>query len=203
MTTWLREFDWNNISEADRAQALAILGELRQPDLVISPDGQPYLYRWWIVRSKELEGGARVPDANVFLHIQVAHDPERPLHDHPWDNQSVILSGGYGERICMCSERPTQRNTTTYVRKKGDVIWRKAEWSHRLYLPPAIPYTMTLFSTGPKTRRWGFWYDAGWTWYGDVTRIVNGESIHVKPGDGRDDPMPSPDAQFSQFHTPA
>jgi len=172
---WTKDFDWNNVSEFDRKQALAILGELRAPDLVISPDGKPYLYRWWVVRMPGAGG------CNVYFHVQVAHDPERPLHDHPWDNQSVILSGGYGERICMSSERPTQRNTTTYVRHKGDVIWRIAAWSHRLFLPPAVPYTMTLFSTGPNVRKWGFWYDDRWMPYEEVTRVVDGESVHIKP----------------------
>jgi hypothetical protein len=175
MTTWAKVFDWNNISAEDRETAARILGDLRQPDLVISPAGTPYLYRWFVVRDQE-HG-----TCNVYFHVQVAHDPERPLHDHPWDNQSVILAGGYGERICMESGRPTQRNTATFTRKKGDVIWRKADWSHRLFLPPAIPYTMTLFSTGPKVRKWGFWYPEKWLPFEEVTRVVDGQSVHFSP----------------------
>jgi hypothetical protein len=183
MTQWLKDFDWNNVSEEDRNIATHVLGgELRKQDLTISPDGSPYLYRWDVVRNHNREVGC-----NVYFHIQVAHDPERPLHDHPWDNQSVILSGGYGERICMSGDRPTAANTQSFARKKGDVIWRKGEWSHRLFLPPAIPYTMTLFSTGPNTRKWGFWYPERWMAYEEVTKFENGQSVHIRKSNGRED----------------
>ena len=179
MTTWLKEFDWNDISYGDCCIARDVLGKLRPPDFVISPDGMPYLYRWYVVKRSAV--------ANVYFHIQVAHDPERPLHDHPWNNQSVILSGGYGETICQTDKRPTAETIKNFARKKGDVIWRKAEWSHRLFLPPGVPYTMTLFSTGPKIRGWGFWYEDKWTPYEDVTRVTDGQSVHIKPAEGRND----------------
>jgi hypothetical protein len=71
----------------------SIIGNpLRYPDLVIAPDGKPYLYRWHVFPQNAAAG--------VYFHIQVQSDPERPLHDHPWDNTSVILSGGYDELWC-------------------------------------------------------------------------------------------------------
>ena len=186
MQPWPKEFDWNRLTPEDRDMGHHILEVCRnrwcnggpEPDLTISPAGTPYLYRWNVVRSMK-----EVRTPNVYFHVQVAHDPERPLHDHPWDNQSVILSGGYGEVMCAEGGRPTQRNTASFRRKKGDVIWRKADWSHRLFLPAGVPYTMTLFSTGPKSRNWGFWYDERWIPYQEVTRVVDGESVHYKPGD--------------------
>jgi len=166
-------FDWGRLTDEDFKMAMQFTGGGRLPDLVIAPDGNPYLYRWHVTPPK-------LP-ANVYFHIQVSHDPERPLHDHPWDNQSVILSGSYHEVMCMCGERPTMRNTIEFTRKPGDVIWRRANWSHRLFLPDGIPYTMTLFSTGPKAREWGFWYPKKWVPYTDVTRVIGGKSVHVKP----------------------
>lgn len=115
------------------------------PDVTIAPDGNPYLYRWHVV--------PRNADANVYLHIQVASDPERPLHDHPWDNTSHILAGGYEEIVAHSPFSIRQR----YVRFKGQTIHRPAELPHRLILPETTPYTMTLFTTGKKIRDWGFW----------------------------------------------
>ncbi len=138
--------------------------------LILAPDGQPYLFRWHLVPHNNR--------ANVYLHIQVASDPERPLHDHPWDNQSVILSGGYDEMFDLTPGHPHSRTLTRSLRK-GDVVTRKAEEAHRLILPPGIPYTMTLFSTGPKRRAWGFWYPDGWHHNERHVAECNGVSFHV------------------------
>jgi|SRR5882672_6246602 len=171
------KFDPDILSTEDLQIAIRILDgiyRIDEPDLVIAPDGNPYLYRWHIIRTKE---------ARVYFHIQVADDPERPLHDHPWDNFSVILSGGYREIMCMENAPPTERNTYTFHRNKGDVISRQAAWSHRLFLPPVYPYTMTLFSTGPKVREWGFWYEKGWVPFTEVTQqLSDGRSVHIKGG---------------------
>ena len=165
---WAKHFNWTNLSIADAALGIEVLGTVRQPDLVISPDGNPYLYRWHIVRT---------PRASIYFHIQVADDPERPLHDHPWDNQSVILAGGYDE---IYSPFPPNSYELTREVRAGDVVFRRAQEAHRLLLPKGIPYTMTLFSTGPKVRDWGFWYDDGWKPYTEVTRMIDGQSVHVK-----------------------
>src|ERR1700691_1970855 len=130
---------------------LAGKGDIWKPDAILAPEGTPYLYRWHLVAEK--------PWCNVFLHIQVQSDPERPLHDHPWHNQSVILSGGYDEAYCFLP--PHGRERQRHLRK-GDTVHRDAEEAHRLVLPPDIPYTMTLFTTGPHRRAWGFWYPDGW-----------------------------------------
>ena len=138
--------------------------------LIVAPDGEPYLYRWYVIPNNDR--------GNVMLHIQVKSDPERPLHDHPWDNQSVILSGGYDE---IYDPMPWLPQKIPYSRemRQGNVVTRKAEEAHRLILPPDIPYTMTLFTTGPKRRAWGFWYPDGWH---DAKRHVadrDGKSVHV------------------------
>lgn len=121
---------------------------VREPDLIIAPDGEPYIYRWHVVPRNE--------EGNVYLHLQVADDPERPLHDHPWDNQSVILAGGYREVYVEHPDNlwvPRERLAT-----EGRVIQRRAEEAHRLFLLPGSAYTISLFSTGPVVRDWGFWF---------------------------------------------
>lgn len=119
---------------------------MRAPDLVIEPDGVPYIYRWHIIPRNEV--------ANVYLHVQTASDPARPLHDHEYDNQSVILAGGYEEIIQPRPSYGTPARCTRYV---GETIHRRAEEAHRLLLPEGVPYAMSLFTTGPRRREWGFW----------------------------------------------
>lgn len=171
-------FDWDRLSAADYQTACAILGwpiYSRRPDLVIGPDGSnPYLYRWHLIPRNE--------KANVYFHIQVASDPERPLHDHPWDNTSVILSGGYDEVWDTNPSNFPQAGTEFAMAisrclRVGDVVYRKATEAHRLILPPDIPYTMTIFSTGPRVRDWGFWFPEGWRNADDVLAMENGMSI--------------------------
>lgn len=154
-----------NITDDDRPLVREVLGgKLREPDMCIAPDGNPYLYRWNVLRRIE---------ATTYLHLQVASDPERPLHDHPWDNTSVILRGAYNERMyegftpgtegrTAHWTRVIETNAHTIRREQGDVVHRKAEWPHRLFLPLHVPYTITLFTTGPKRRQWGFWTATGW-----------------------------------------
>lgn len=173
-------FDFaGRISEKDQDIAASIIGSLyRPPDLVIAPAGHgEYLFRWWV-----LPHNLR---ANVYFHIQTASDPERPLHDHPWDSTSVILAGGYEEIVDMepdseWAAHPVEQRRNgvsfTTMRKPGDVVHRPATWAHRLILPPSIPYSMSLFSTGPKVKQWGFYLDHGFVPYNEVTHTENGLS---------------------------
>lgn len=160
----LRAEDWEVASR--------FLGSLhRDPDVVIAPSGgKDYLYRWHLT--------PRALEANVYFHLQVASDPERPLHDHPWDNQSVILAGGYQEVIQEHQHLiPTLAN-----RSKGQTIWRKAEVAHRLVLPATTPYTMTLFTTGPVRRDWGFWINSRWHSHDEcITHDKDGKSTFHYP----------------------
>ena len=139
----------------------AIVG-LRAPDEIIAPDGEPYIYRWHII-PRRMVGG------NVYLHHQVRDDPERPLHDHPWDNQSVILAGGYEETFQLDAPKGVIQKR---VVRAGDTIQRKAGEAHRLRLLPGVPCSISLFSTGPVLREWGFWTEGGWVPYFDLKEKI-------------------------------
>lgn len=136
------------IEDLDFMEEILGGGALREPDLVISPEDTPYLLRWHIIPKNDR--------ANIFMHLQLASDPERPLHDHPWDNTSVIISGGYEEVVRAAY------SVRVHQRKPGDVVHRLAETAHRLILPEGTPYTLTIFSTGPKRQEWGFYAKGGW-----------------------------------------
>ncbi len=162
----MMDFDPSIISLSDFAIALKILGCMRDPDLTITPDGKPYIYRWHLVKGRE---------CNVYFHIQVADDPRAELHDHPWDNTSVILAGGYTELLNQYPDGDPGF-AETFIRKPGDVIFRCAYWSHRLLMADH-PYTMTLFSTGPKVRDWGYWFPDGWHHNKRHNVLVDGVAI--------------------------
>lgn len=176
-------FDFTGrISEHDREIAHQYIGSLyRPPDLIIAPAGYgEYIFRWHVVPKNS--------DANVYFHIQTQDDPERPLHNHPWDNTSIILAGGYKEIICTEPDRRRRLGQTegyaTYEvnRKVGDVIHRPATWAHRLLMPAMIDYSMSLFTTGPKVHKWGFWDKDIFTPYEDVTETADGKSSWKKEG---------------------
>ena len=163
------------LSKQDYELAVRLLVTARPADLVIAPEGAPYLYRWFLQPRNSIAGG------NLYLHIQVASDPERPLHDHPWDNVSHILSGGYDEILAEVQANGELGEAETISRYPGDIIARSARTAHRLLLPPETRYTMTMFMTGPKTREWGFWYPDGWVHNAEVVRMrEDGASIHVQ-----------------------
>lgn len=164
-------FDWRMLSEEDYKVAMRYLGSPREPDLIIAPDGKPYLYRW------HLQVGDKGP--GMYFHVQVAGDPERPLHDHPWDNMSVILGGaGYVE---MLQTAPPYGYTQRLIRITGDVIFRRASEAHRLLMPEGSKYTITQFSFGPKINEWGFWYPGGVKRnHKEVTELKDGVSVHLK-----------------------
>lgn len=156
------------LSGVDYDLLIDFIGGWREPDLTVSPDGKPYLHRWHVL--------PRNDQANVYLHVQVGDDPERPLHDHQYDNQSVILSGGYHETWAPAYwpapgilGRPELGLPHTRNVRKGRTVHRRAEEAHRLKLLPDTPYTMTLFTTGPRIREWGFWLDTGWRPWHEVT----------------------------------
>lgn len=131
--------------EQMQAWAAGIMAS-RPRDFVIGAD---YMHRWWAIPRNEF--------ANVYLHRIMHSDDDRALHDHPWDNISVVLSGRYLEHMPGMSG-PVER-------KAGDVVTRRARDAHRLEMLPGEE-AISLFITGPKVREWGFHCPKGWVpWF--------------------------------------
>ena len=130
----------------------------RDPDYVI---GEEYLRRWWVI--------PRNPFANLYLHELLKSDDDRAMHDHPWANRSVLISGSYIEHT----------PEGVFTRRAGDVIERAATALHRLEVIPG-ERTISLFMTGPKLREWGFACPNGWVHWeaftapGDSTQVGRG-----------------------------
>lgn len=130
----------------------------RKPDFVIGDD---YLRRWYVV--------PRNAFANVYLHDIRHSDDDRAMHDHPWRNASYVIWGRYIEHT----------PEGTFFRQAGDYIEREAMALHRLELLPG-ENCISLFTTGPKVRDWGFQCPEGWTpWQqfcapGDSSKVGRG-----------------------------
>lgn len=112
---------------------------LRSPDRVI---GEKYLRRWYVIPRNRW--------FNVYLHHFQGSDDARALHDHPWWNLSLLLSGEYREVT----------NSSAKTRRPGDIVIRSAKAAHRIEMTGLACWT--VFITGPRVRSWGFICPNGW-----------------------------------------
>lgn len=136
----------------------------RAPDFVIGSPAQPYLLRWWVIPRNRF--------FNIYLHEILRSDDDRALHDHPWLNCSVILSGGYLEQTIAAGG---VRHTA--LRAAGSVTLRGARTAHRLEVG-STGTTISLFITGPIVRHWGFHcLEAGWRHWRDFTGAADKGTI--------------------------
>ena len=121
----------------------------REPNFVIGGGDQPYMRRWHVIKRNAI--------FNIYLHHILRSDDDRALHDHPFANLSVILTGGYTEIL------PTKGATTLKVRRiSGEMVFRWPASAHRLSIEDPRYCAWTLFITGPRVREWGFWCPQGW-----------------------------------------
>ena len=143
-------------TDIDDMAAWARSKMIHDPDFVI---GDPaYLRRWFIIPRNEWQ--------NIYLHHILRDDDDRALHDHPWDNGSLLLAGRYREVT----------PDGVFVREPGALIMRKATDSHRLELIGG-EHCISLFFTGPKIREWGFHCPKGWVHWRDFTAGEAGELV--------------------------
>jgi len=125
-----------------------VLMHSRKPDFII---GDNYLHRWWVIPRNDY--------SNIYLHDILHSDDDRAFHDHPWDNTSFLIYGSYIEHT----------PEGVFTRRAGDVISRPATALHRLEVIPG-QRAISLFSTGPTIREWGFACDHGWVHWMDFTK---------------------------------
>lgn len=131
-----------------------------------TPDGKPYMER--IALKETLE-------EKVYLHILYSSDGDRDPHDHPWDFTSRIIYGSYIEHTPVMDPvtgKISGYNQEVFDHVINNVNEKKAEQLHRLELPNGP--VVTLVTRGPKTRRWGFYTDAGWQDAHDYIRAKGG-----------------------------
>lgn len=141
--------------------------ESRAHDFRIGPEDDPYMLRWWVI--------PRGVGPCVYLHKILRSDDDRAGHDHPWNNHTYVIEGGYDEVIY--NPAAPWRPIDTITRTPGDIVSRAATDTHRLIVPDG-GYAISLFVTGPKVRDWGFWCPSKrWVDWRDFTGGENGELV--------------------------
>ena len=122
----------------------------RVPDFAIGPADDPYMLRWWWLPRNRF--------FNVYVHIMRHDDDDRALHDHPWPSLSLCCAGVLQEFYTS----PNGAYPRNRLIRKGDWVYRRAKFAHRLAVKPAEELPMTIFITGPRIREWGFHCPKGW-----------------------------------------
>lgn len=115
-----------------------LLNKLFKKRVIVNCDGDAYLHRWYIIRTKRF---------GLFIHKFVLSDEDRALHDHPWDFLVVPLWRGYREH---------NDRGITEVRPLLGTRFRRAEYRHRVELREGKP-AWSLFCRFRSRRVWGFW----------------------------------------------
>lgn len=113
----------------------------------------PLLTRYFLIQTRWFA---------VYLHHLQASDTDRAHHDHPWAFISVLLSSGYYE--WTPNRHPEQPGlmrlaTIRTWKPRFSVLYRPAEWQHRLEL---VKPTWTLVLRFRRRREWGFITRSGW-----------------------------------------
>lgn len=146
-----------------------------RPNLVLTNPKGVYLRRWFLTpwsADDHPRKAWRLP--NIYLHNMQQSDDDRALHDHPWDNLSIVLRGGYIEHVF--ERTPIDGVELPRIiqkrRRAGAIVFRRAELAHRLELHTDECHPRdrmlhrfglktrpcwTIFITWRKRREWGFW----------------------------------------------
>jgi hypothetical protein len=104
--------------------------------------GEPYLERYHLFR---LPGGG-----GAYIHRFLSSDPDRGLHDHPWDRAlGIVLAGGYMEQRLL-NDKIVERHLGA-----GRINRLGGDDFHRVILPHEH-HAWTFFMHSVKARDWGF-----------------------------------------------
>lgn len=95
----------------------------------------------------------QTPWFSIYWHHIDQPDPDLDPHDHPWKFWSIIIRGGYTERVYMNPDNVFFNTFQTW--RRGSIHHMPTRWAHRI--TEALPGTVTLIIAGPRERVWGFW----------------------------------------------
>ncbi len=133
-------------------------------------DGDAYLLRFWLTPPELGNDQGFESGDSVLLHVFARGDDDQALHDHPWDFQTTILSGGYWEHLPSTEWMNAHGvdgvmgwndlapgpawNERREFRRAGQTVHRHALQLH--CVGEVLPGTATLVRTGERWRDWGF-----------------------------------------------
>lgn len=162
-----------------------ILNRLLKKKVIVNCDRDPYLHRWYLLRTKRMA---------IFIHKFVRSDEDRALHDHPWNFLVIPIWRGYVEHsdrvvICDCEQgatycemcegdgayrEPVRRRVLPFIGTR----YRDATYRHRVELLRADEFrcgnpgcsvckskelpSWSVFVRFTERRQWGFWPKEGW-----------------------------------------
>ena len=117
-----------------------------RPSVTIFLGGR-YLRRWFLTCTPEQDASGT---PGRYLHEWHSPDPDRRLHNHPWEwAYTRVLRGGYTE-----ARSDWDKPARIRVRRVGDRVAFGPSTRHRV--AAIAPNTWTLFHAGPKHGRgWG------------------------------------------------
>jgi hypothetical protein len=120
------------------------------------------MLRWWVIpRNKSF---------NIYLHHFLKSDDDRALHDHPWINMSLLLTGKYIEHTISAGGVHNRKEYSA-----GAIKFRGAKYAHRVELTDGPCWS--LFITGPVMREWGFHCPSGWKYWKEFVEMTNKGSM--------------------------
>ena len=138
---------------------------------IMSPDGsQVYMYRYWLfnpIDPTTYKRKHRLIPFSIRIHHIVQPDPDRHLHDHPFNARTWIMRGGYEEvrsKVTPALTDPwwTQR----YMVERNYLAGDSAKLGHNQYHKITKLHggeALTFFVFGRYLGPWGF--------------LVNGEKM--------------------------
>ena len=117
----------------------------------IKSHGKRYLTRVYLLDSEAMD---------VYLHIFHRPDPDRHVHDHPWEwAASLHLLGHYDEVVAGPVDMNGNVTYTTERRKAGQFRSFYGSTFHTIKRISRFIPCVTLFCHGKRVRKWGFWVD--------------------------------------------
>lgn len=131
-----------------------LLNKLFEVTVIVNCDRDPYLYRWYVVRTKWIA---------LFIHRFIRGDEDRALHDHPWNFLVIPIWRGYIEHsdrpFIMWNGQSSEWKRVKVVRRVYPILgarFRRATYRHRVQLIDG-KCSWSLFVRFRKCRDWGFW----------------------------------------------
>lgn len=113
----------------------------------------------------------QTPLFGLLLHFIYTPDLDQDPHDHPFNFVSVILRGGYTERVF----KNVREHDFSYVRRRHlrfGVNVMPVRFAHQI--DEMAPRTTTLVFAGRRQRDWGFWTAAGWIFWKTYNKMKYG-----------------------------
>lgn len=98
----------------------------------------------------------QTPLFGIMLHFIFEPDTDPDPHDHPWVFWSLVLRGGYHERVFPYVVRD-RHDFSSQEFRNGWLSFHKFpfDWAHKIIV--LKPHTITLVITGRRRRNpWGF-----------------------------------------------